>query len=186
MNTMTIVVAYGKYFVIGNNGKLPAWKLPTDMAEFKELTLDNGKSSIVAMGRKTYESFPMKFRPLPDRHNYIFSQQEPLYIPMPPHFHTQVCKSFEDVYWKRDFDGITSDLKIFVIGGAEIYKLALSLKKEDILYVNEIIATEVDGEFEGDTFFPAPDYSEWKREVIKEVMRDEKNSHNFKIVRYTR
>ncbi len=185
---MTIVVAYGTNFVIGNNGKLPAWKLPADMAHFKELTMDDNKGSVVIMGRKTYESFPIKFRPLPDRFNYILSRQQPPYEPTPQHFHTFVCKSFDDVYELYDFDGITNTKKIFVIGGAEIYKLALDLEKGNSsdLFVNEIIATEIYGDFEGDTFFPAPDYSQWKREVLKEVRKDEKNSHSFKIVRYSR
>lgn len=189
---MTIAVAYGKNLVIGKDGKLAGWRLPTDMEHFKELTLDkNPKSgeyngSIVVMGRKTFESFPKKFRPLPGRHNYIFSRQIPRYNPEPSHFYTRVVDSFFQVFELWDFDGMTSNLKIFVIGGAEIYTMALALKKEDILYVNEIIATEIDGDFEGDTFFPAPDYSQWNKEVTREVNKDEKNSHNFKIVRYWR
>lgn len=190
MKKITIVVAYGKKFVIGKDGKLPNWKLPADMAHFKELTMDKEaekyKGSIVVMGRKTYESFPLKYRPLPDRHNYIFSRQEPRYQPLPENFYTHVVKSFTDVYWLSDFDGITSDLKIFVIGGAEIYKTSLSLQKDDVLFVNEIIATEIDGDFKGDTFFPAPDYNLWTKEILKEVSKDEKNSHSFQIVRYTR
>ncbi len=183
---MTIAVAYGNNFVIGKDGKLPAWKLPTDMFHFKELTMDHNKGSVVIMGRKTYESFPVKYRPLPDRFNYILSRQEPRYQPVPQHFYTFVCHSFGGVYDLYDFDGITIGKKIFVIGGAEIYREALSLKESDSLYVNEIIATEVEGDFDGDTFFPAPDYSLWNKELLQEVSADERNSHNFKIVRYTR
>ncbi|MFZ4500001.1 MAG: dihydrofolate reductase [Minisyncoccia bacterium] len=183
---MTIVVGYGENFVIGNKGTLPNWKLPGDMAHFKELTMDDGNGSIVVMGRKTYESFPIKYRPLPGRHNWIFSRQVPRYEPVPDHFFTNICTSFDEVYWLHDFDGVTSNKKIFIIGGAELYAQALTLPRNGLLFVDKIIATEIEGIFEGDTFFPAPDYSQWERKVLKEVPKDERNSHNFNIVQYIR
>lgn len=180
MDTCTIVVAYGKNYVIGKEGRLPGWKLPKDMAHFRELTV--GGTCI--MGRKTYESFPKKFRPLPKRYNYILSRQGAHYTPEPTNFFTHVADSFHKLHNLWEFDGLTSTEKVFIIGGAEVYKEAFSSR--NLWFVNEIIATEIEGEFEGDTFFPAPDYSLWNKEVLREEKKDEENSHDFTIVRYSR
>lgn len=181
---MTIVVAYGNNFVMGNKGGLPGWKLPKDMFHFKNLTMDNGNASILIMGRKTFESFPEQYRPLPDRYNFILSRRGHQYIPQPRNPLTFVHTSFIESHSMYRLEKEFRKKKVFVIGGAEIYKEALILRGP--WFVNEIIATEVDGGFEGDTFFPAPNYSLWQKEVLREVEKDEKNSHNFKIVRYIR
>ena len=60
---------------IGSNGSLP-WKLPNEMRHFSKLTTGGGKKNAVLMGRKTWESIPAKFRPLPGRFNVVLSSQQ--------------------------------------------------------------------------------------------------------------
>ena len=76
MNQVTLVAAVAKNGCIGKDGHLP-WHLPEDMKHFKELT--TGK--VVVMGRKTWESLPEKFRPLPDRKNVVVTRQEGYGVP---------------------------------------------------------------------------------------------------------
>ncbi|MDQ3742188.1 MAG: dihydrofolate reductase [Actinomycetota bacterium] len=110
---VAIVVAHSRNRVIGRDGGLP-WHLPTDLKRFKELTT----GATVVMGRKTYESIPERFRPLPGRRNVVVSRsglrlEEAL---------TDAC---------------------FVIGGGEVY--AQALPHADRVYATEIDA-DVDGD----------------------------------------
>ncbi len=95
--------------VIGRDGGIP-WHVPEDLARFKELTLGH----TVVMGRRTWESLPPKFRPLPGRRNVVISRN--------PHYQAQGAEVV---------DSITAALadadQTWVIGGAEIYHLALPL-----------------------------------------------------------
>lgn len=169
MAKITLIVAYGSDGIIGKNGNLPGWKLPYDMKHFKEMT--EGKP--VIMGRKTFESFLEKFRPLPNRSNIIITKNSD-YVPSPTNDDTYVVKSLLGAI--KEASKISNE--IFIIGGGEIYKLALEL---DI--IDKIIATEVEGDFEGDTFFNF-DKDNWNKLVSTSYQKDEKNSHDFKIVEY--
>ncbi len=170
MAKIFLIVAYGPGGVIGSNGDLPGWNLREDLKNFKKFT--KGKS--VNMGRKTFESLPGK-KPLPGRFNIICTR-DGAYAPPTAN---------DDTYVFTDFlSGIkkASELseEVFIIGGGEIYKLALEL---DI--VDKIIATEVEGSFEGDTFFHF-DKNKWNEEISLSYKKNEENSHDFKIVVYTR
>ncbi len=88
---------------IGKNGKLP-FHVPEDMLNFKNLTTNN----TVIMGRKTFDSLPSKYRPLPDRQNLVLSNN----VRDELHMTLDEC-----------LNKIDRDKKVFVIGGAEIYKL---------------------------------------------------------------
>jgi dihydrofolate reductase len=128
--------------VIGRNNALP-WRLAGDLSHFKRVTL--GKP--VLMGRKTWESIG---RPLPGRANIVITRQDG-YVAEG----AQVVKTFDEAVELAT--GIAGDAgagELMVIGGAEIYRLALPRAAR--LYV-----TEVHAEVEGDTFFPAWDRSEW-------------------------
>ena len=135
---ITIVVAYSAgNRVIGRDGKLP-WHIPEDLANFKEMTLNQ----VVIMGRKTWQSLPEKYKPLPNRINIIVTK-----------FPSENTK---DVFYEASVeDGIDlakrlyADKEIFLIGGAQLYKYAIDHNLAD-----RIIASEIHEEYEGDTFFP--------------------------------
>lgn len=148
---VSIIVAKSENGVIGRDGKLP-WYIPEDLKRFKKLT--TGKT--VIMGRKTYESLPKESKPLPDRINIVISKNK--------NFSAKDCivvDSLEKAIKKSD-----NNKEIFIIGGGEIYK-------ESLKYSDKIYVTEVEGNFEGDTFFPTLD-SKWK-----EVNKEEKGGYCF-------
>jgi len=139
-----IIVAFDSQYGIGKDGKLP-WSLPLDLKHFKEITtlLTNpAKKNAVIMGRKTWESLPEKFRPLPGRVNLVLSKEGGLNLP-------------SGVLCSKDLDDAlmvlsTPDIEnVFVIGGAQIYALALNHPLCQKLYV-----THVQGEYGCDAFFP--------------------------------
>lgn len=131
---VSIVVAYGRNRVIGAEGDLP-WHLPTDLQHFKELTFGHP----VIMGRKTYESIPAKFRPLPGRRNLVLTENRD-YDPMDG---AEVFHSLEDAV------SATQGRDAFIIGGGRTYGEALRKRLIDRIY-----ATEVDLAPPGDAFFP--------------------------------
>lgn len=119
--------------VIGSDGQMP-WHLPSDMERFKDFTMGHN----VVMGRKTYESLPARFRPLPGRENIVLSRQ-----PFATKDGVTVVNSIED-FLALDFK---DDEKVFVIGGGEIYRQMLPL-------VSLIYITEVQTVIKGDAIFP--------------------------------
>ena len=104
---IALIAAIAKNNCIGNHGEIP-WHLPEDMKRFKELTM--GK--IVLMGRKTWESLPEKWRPLPGRKNIVITRQEPYSVAS----NVEVFHTVEEAISTHP----TED--IFIIGGAEIYR----------------------------------------------------------------
>jgi dihydrofolate reductase len=132
------VVAHDKNRLIGGNNKL-LWHLPEDLKNFKILTLN----STVIMGRKTFESIG---KPLPKRLNVILTKDKDF---KPEH--CLIYNNVEDII--RDF---AEDPKVFIIGGGEIYK-------QFFPYIQRIYVSLVDGDYQGDTYFP--EYGEhlgWK------------------------
>lgn len=120
---------------IGYQGDL-LYQLPEDMKHFREVT----SNSVVIMGRKTWESLPEKFRPLPNRDNIVITRQENYDAPG-----GVVVNSLDKgiIYAKEHF----LDKEIFIIGGGEIYKEALP-------FVDKLYLTIIDGDKPADTFFP--------------------------------
>ncbi|MEL0627896.1 dihydrofolate reductase [Salinibacterium amurskyense] len=141
--------------IIGHNGSMP-WHLPEDLAHFKELTL----GSPVIMGRKTWDSLPPRFRPLPGRRNIVVTRQEEWNAPGAEVAHT-VSAAIELAaasavlldHDAADLDSNEQAATVWVIGGAEIF--ASVLDSADRLEVTEIGET-----FEGDTIAPERD-DEW-------------------------
>ena len=134
--------------VIGMNGKMP-WHLPEDLAHFKRVTL----GAPVIMGRKTWDSLPERFRPLPGRTNIVISRRADfLADQVGPGLH--VTTTLE-----ASLDMASQHPEVWVIGGAQIYAQALPL-------ANKIIVTKIDAEFAGDAFAPTLDshWMETKRE----------------------
>ena len=131
--------------VIGCNGALP-WHLPEDLAHFKRTTL----GCPVLMGRKTWDSLPLRFRPLPGRVNIVVTRDADWAA-----VGAQVAHSLEAA---RDLCPPGSDA--WVIGGAQIYAQALPL-------ASSVVVTEIAQDFEGDAFAPdlGADWREMQREA---------------------
>lgn len=143
---------------IGFEGKLP-WKLPEDMAHFKHVTLaedPSGKQNAVIMGRKTWESIPEKFRPLKGRINVVITRKRPAdetssTYPGGVLVATSVADATQQLESRVDV------AEVFVIGGQEAYKEALSMPTCTRLYV-----TRIAKDVPCDAFFPAVDESTFK------------------------
>ena len=144
MKSFSIIVAFDSQYGLGKNGQLP-WHLPSDLKHFKEITTkltDSSKRNAVIMGRKTWESLPDKFRPLPWRVNLVLSKQGNLDLP-------------EGVLWSDTLEDALKELstsnidEIFVIGGAQIFAEAIAHALCQKLYV-----THIKGEYHCDAFFP--------------------------------
>lgn len=158
--TLTLVAAVARNGVIGKDNRLP-WQLPEDMAHFKALTTGHA----VIMGRKTWDSLPPKFRPLPQRLNIVVTRD--------PAFRADAIV----VHSLPAAVEAAGNRSAFVIGGAEIYSLALPL-------ADRIEFTEVGIDCEGDAFFPAFDRREW-HEVAREPHKSA-NGLDYAFVTYQR
>lgn len=128
---IAIIAAMDHQRVIGKNNKLP-WKLPAEMAHFKQITTGN----TVLMGRHTFESIG---RPLPNRHNVIVSSQD-LAIK------GDNVEVIHDVHTYLKNARKNEEL-VFVIGGAKLYQTALE-------YADLLIISLIPGHYDGDTYFP--------------------------------
>ncbi len=148
---ISIIVAHSKNMFIGKNQTL-IWEIPDDHIRFKKITMGHP----VIMGRKTWESIPEKFRPLPGRTNFVITRDNSYSAPG-----ATVTTSIEDALASaRQAPG---NEEIFVVGGGEIYKAALPFT--DRLYI-----TLIDKEVEGDTFFP--EYANIFTKKISEESRE--------------
>jgi dihydrofolate reductase len=146
---LTLIAAVARNGVIGVDNRLP-WHLPADLKHFKQLTTGH----TVIMGRKTWESLPAKFRPLPGRHNIVVTRNGEYRAEG-----ATVATSLPAAV------AAAQSSEAFVIGGAELYAAALALA--DCLQLTEIAA-----DFDGDTHFPAIDPAQW-REAARETGQDE-------------
>jgi dihydrofolate reductase len=162
----TLIVAIGKNGEIGKNNDL-LWHLPADMRFFKETT----QGGTVIMGRKNWDSIPEKFRPLANRENIILTRNN--------NFSAQGAQVFTN--WDDCIAHCKSisDKEIFIIGGAQVYDLALSAGD-----VDRMLITHVDAAFDADTFFPKWNKQEWEETVIQNYPADEKNPFSFTIKEY--
>ena len=158
---LTLIAAVAKNGVIGKDNRLP-WHLPADLRHFKALTTGHA----VIMGRKTWESLPEKFRPLPGRQNIVVTRNAAYAASG-----ATVAGSLPDAV------AAAAGEEAFVIGGAELYQVAL-------LLADRLQLTEIDAEFDGDTWFPARDLRQW-REVTRDMHRDE-TGPGYAFVRYDR
>ena len=146
---LTLVAAVARNGVIGIDNRLP-WHLPADLRHFKALTMGN----TVIMGRKTWESLPTNFRPLPGRRNVVVTRNAGYQAAG-----AEVATSLPAAI------AAAGKGEAFVIGGAELYAAALPL-------ADRLQLTEIDAAFEGDTHFPAIDPHRW-REAARESHRDD-------------
>lgn len=133
--TISSIAALGRNTrAIGKNNQL-LWEIPEDLAHFRKLTLGH----TVIMGRKTWESIPEKFRPLPGRKNIVVTRNKKYVAPK-----ATLASSVKEAV------GIAEKIEpseVFIMGGGEIYKSSMP-------YVTKLYLTLVDSNIEGDTFFP--------------------------------
>jgi dihydrofolate reductase len=134
---LNLIFARARNGVIGHNNTLP-WHLPEDLAHFKATTLGQP----VIMGRKTWDSLPVKFRPLPGRMNIVVTRQTD--------WHSEGAHVVHSV--NEALQACPTEAQPWVIGGAELYRLAMPL-------ATRVVVTEIDAEYEGDAFAPELDAS---------------------------
>lgn len=144
--------------LIGVKGDLP-WRLPADLRFFKRTTLGHP----LLMGRRTWESLPRK--PLPGRRNIVLTRQ--------PGFGAEGAEVVSGLGDALRL--VANDDELMVIGGAQVY--AACLAGAERLYL-----TEVEGDFEGDTWFPALDAGEWRELHAERHEADERNPHAMRFV----
>lgn len=153
---ITLIAATAENNALGKNNDM-IWHLPDDFKRFKKLT----SGHFIIMGRKTYESLD---GPLPNRTHIIITRQEN-YAEKVDANCCIVVDNIEDAIAKS-----ASEDETFVIGGGEIYKLALPL-------ADKIELTRVHGTFEADAYFPEIDENKWN--LVSEDYHPKDEKHNF-------
>ncbi len=157
---MAMIVAMDEDGCIGHQGDLP-WRLKSDMQRFKSLTEADGFNAVI-MGRKTWDSLPDSFRPLPERINIVMSR---------------------DINWSHDeaevalYHGRAIEIayaegcdECWVIGGAQIYEMFIDR-------VEEIHVTTVHTSGSGEVKFPEWNRSEWVEAIVEKLDADADNAH---------
>jgi dihydrofolate reductase len=158
---LSLIVAVSQNGVIGRAGGLP-WHLSADLRRFKRITLGH----TLIMGRKTYESIG---RALPGRTSIVISSQRGYQAPG--------CEVAAD--WPTAVRLATPDSQAFVIGGRQIYQLALP--QVQCMYWTQVLA-----EVEGEVRFPAVDWSEWQLVSEEFQPADDRNDHACRFCVYKR
>lgn len=160
---LSIIVAKAKNNIIGKDNKL-LWHLPEDLKRFKELTTGH----TIIMGRKTFESLG---RVLPNRKHIILSQNPDFKV---DNENVEIVNSIEDL---KEY--IDSKEENFVIGGAMIYRLLMP-------YVDKMYITQIEKDFDGDSFFQKIDENEWKEVKKEKGIDDAENHFEYEYVTYER
>jgi dihydrofolate reductase len=158
---VSLMLAMSENRVIGRDGGLP-WHLPKDLQHFKQVTVDH----TVIMGRKTFDEIK---HPLANRRNVVISrnpQFQPRGVTVVPTLDEALALG-------------ATEREVFVIGGGEIFRLALP--RADRLYLTVVHAT-----VEGDTYFPAFDATAWALEDEERHEADEKHAFAFTFRTYSR
>jgi dihydrofolate reductase len=158
-----ILVACDEKYVIGKNNTL-IWHLPADLKRFKELTTGN----VIIMGRKTFDSIG---RPLPNRTSIVITRQTDY-----KQEGVIIVHSLEEAILKAKS---LHRGDIYIVGGAEIYRMAMEV-------ADEIELTLLHDIFEGDAFFPEIDPTVWKVISKERGITDEKNPYQYSFIRYRR
>ncbi len=164
-----LVVAASDNGVIGIENKIP-WRLPRDMEYFKQRTsyADENKTPVVIMGRKTFDSIPKKFKPLPGRHNIVITRNK------------DIEKTSGVTYVNSLEQAMSEARKItshtYIIGGAEIYKQALESNIVDAIFITRVLVT-----VDGDAFFAPIDETKFKNTLYREYASDAENKHAMRF-----
>ena len=150
----------GNNRAIGLDGAMP-WHLPAELQHFKQATM--GKA--ILMGRKTWQSIG---RPLPGRQNIVISRNTAL-----------VAKGADVADSLEKAIEIAHAQELMVIGGGQLYALALPLAQRMLL-------TLIDIEPRADTWFPQWDEGQWQQTDVRQFKVDDNNSLAYRIVEYSR
>ncbi|HLU80567.1 MAG TPA: dihydrofolate reductase [Flavobacteriaceae bacterium] len=149
---VTMIAAAAENNALGKDKDL-VWHLPDDFKRFKKITTGHH----IIMGRKTFESFP---KPLPNRTHVVITRQK--------NYEKEGCIVVHNI--EEALAISQKDEETFIIGGGEIYRLALP-------YADKIELTRVHHSFEADAFFPEVDWDKWK--LMDEEFHDKDENHRY-------
>ena len=159
---LVLIAAVARNGVIGGDNQL-LWHLPEDMQFFKAATLGHA----VIMGRRTWQSLPPRFRPLPQRRNIVLTHDAAFDAPG-----AEVAASLPDAIARLGEAPLA-----FVIGGAQVYARALPLAQQ-------LWLTEIDRDYDGDAHFP--DWPRAQFDEIERVHHDSGQGFAYQRARYRR
>jgi dihydrofolate reductase len=154
--TTSIIVAIAKNNAIGKNNQL-LWYLPNDLKHFKDVT----SGHTVIMGRKTFDSVG---KPLPRRRNIVVTRQD---------ISIEGCEVVKSI--EAALALCAGEDEAFIIGGAEIYRQSIHL-------TDRIYLTQIDQDFDGDTFFPELNPAVWKETKRENFEPDDKNKLKYSFI----
>ncbi|MDH5710621.1 MAG: type 3 dihydrofolate reductase [Gammaproteobacteria bacterium] len=157
---LSLIAAMDKNRLIGKDNYLP-WYLPADLQHFKSITM----TKPILMGRKTYDSIG---RPLPGRQNIVLTRGD---------IEIEGVSVVNSIEQAMAVAGNAEE--VMVIGGSSVYELVMP-------EVQRMYLSFIDGEFEGDAWFPEFDENDWKILDEKTQMPDEKNAYACRFVTYQR
>ncbi|MGM8366721.1 dihydrofolate reductase [Virgibacillus sp. W0181] len=160
---ISLLVAMDRNHVIGYQNEMP-WHLPKDLKFFKEKTTGHA----IIMGRKTFESIG---RVLPNRRNIVLTRGQ---MDFP-----EEVEVIEHISRIQDLNNEHPDEEFFVIGGGNIFNQVLP-------YADRLYITKINAEFEGDTYFPLFNESEWTLTSKVQGVKDEKNPYDYYFLQYDR
>ena len=169
---LVLIAALARNGVIGHDNRLP-WRLPEDMAHFRRST----QACTVIMGRRTWDSLPDRFRPLPGRLNIVVTRQRDWRAPG-----ANVAHSLDqalEMALEMALATAGNATRMFVIGGVALF--ASALPRADALWL-----TEIDADFDGEVRFPAWDASAFDEQSREHHQAAAPNHFAFDFVRYTR
>jgi dihydrofolate reductase len=155
---LSLIVAMSSNRVIGCDNKMP-WHLSADLKRFRAITMN----APILMGRKTFESIG---KPLDGRTNMILSHNL--------NYQPEGClvfNSLENALKKAE----TLGEELFIIGGATLYEMALP-------FAQKLYLTDIQTEFEGDTFFPEIDLNQWNEIACEQINHDEKVDFTYRFL----
>ena len=162
-----LVAAIGENNELGKDNAL-LWHLQSDMRFFKELTTGH----YVAMGRKSFESIPKKYRPLPNRVNVIISRD--------PEYMFEECYTCGSIQEAIDLGKEHGEETLFLIGGGQIYAQALESGLVDEMYITHVQASFPDA----DVYFPSIAQDAWTSTCMRTHPANSENQFAFEIHHY--
>jgi dihydrofolate reductase len=151
---IVMIAAVAENNALGKNNKL-VWHLPNDFKRFKSLTTGHH----IIMGRKTFESFP---KPLPNRTHVVITRQKD--------YNPKDCIVVDSI--EKALDVCKKNETSFIIGGGEIYNLALP-------YADKLEITRVHHSFEADAYFPEINSNDWKEVLTEFNPTDDKHQFSY-------